>query len=957
MPKLFGGGQFKTENLKKLYLQTDTKYNLKLEGGVIVGMFYQNGGTMAKAERENVKQNCEGKSRDVFAKFMSDNYDWDIHKAKAFTYTKEIFDADAGNDYKDANRWFRGDGNSASQKFRKSPFFDKAYRDPDEDDLGFALSFESPSEESDTPPEESKTQAKQTAKPKNPKIEKKDVGDMYNMAKKKAYESKAGAGEAKAKAKPKPKAKSTPKKKGTPSAVAKKYIKDKPGYGIAIFSKDSKTAKVVKVLEITDDDDAWVQFSKTKSKTMGYTFEPDVVKIPRTQLLENTPGLIDTAQTRAMLKKAKASGAGAPPPPKLATPPTSANPLSPSPLKGRKTAKATKQTSAQSDRKKNALKLTFESFKQLYPNGTQVEYEKHRGVARWVERRYETSPGVETTYYNYKTPSNNPKAPSGNYGIKNKDPRVFKPKKNPWIDPEDGSIFTPDRKVYTPPDAGGAGAGAGGGMPVVASWSGVYEVPTRSVTRGVGTQKGGVRGTQQTQPAPAPAPAPLSAQLRANVPVASGVGGGGAGAPPPPGGGGGPQPPPDPDQTANVLQNLVRRRQARNVVGNARLRRDTREQLRDRQERRRRAEELPTRPQSVRQTTPEDRTYAEPTDRERNIRFNVSEKEKREDVLAAEGEAKEQEEGEKDLTDDKPEISTSGHQRAVSLIAVKYGRDFTYYKNLVETGVLQPPPTSYAQRKTAMLQCLAEYGAIFEIDKFNTDYTMDEAVEIYALKAIYKEVIDEERAWKKALIKMGQRMGVDPNYQTGPPGQLEPGMVIPLNALGEGQNRIMDILQGGPPPPPGAGLGGESKQPDEDDDDDFGDEFFTDEEEGLDEEGNPVPGGDFAPPPVQTPAKRNNKPLIDKQNKLNKQERAELNKFRFDKKTQPRGTATRQRKKKELDPKELKFNTHTRMNPNLLMQLGRVGFPTHNNQAGAQPTFSRIQQRSAPTKKLSFKIF
>lgn len=43
MPKLFGGGQFKTENLKKLYLQTDTKYNLKLEGGVIVGMFYQNG--------------------------------------------------------------------------------------------------------------------------------------------------------------------------------------------------------------------------------------------------------------------------------------------------------------------------------------------------------------------------------------------------------------------------------------------------------------------------------------------------------------------------------------------------------------------------------------------------------------------------------------------------------------------------------------------------------------------------------------------------------------------------------------------------------------------------------------------------------------------------------------------------------------------------------------------------
>ena len=90
--------------------------------------------------------------------------------------------------------------------------------------------------------------------------------------------------------------------------------------------------------------------------------------------------------------------------------------------------------------------------------------------------------------------------------------------------------------------------------------------------------------------------------------------------------------------------------------------------------------------------------------------------------------------------------------------------------------------------------------------------------------------------------------------------------------------------------------------------------------------------------PVQAPAKRNNKPLINKQNKLTKRERAELNKFRYDKKTQPRGTSTRQRKKKELDPEGLKFNTHTRMNPNLLMQLGRVGFPTHNNQAGEAPT-------------------
>jgi len=453
----------------------------------------------------------------------------------------------------------------------------------------------------------------------------------------------------------------------------------------------------------------------------------------------------------------------------------------------------------------------------------------------------------------------------------------------------------------------------------------------------VGTAPGGVRGQQQTQsvPAPAPTPVPISGQINAPIP---------------------PSPPPSPtnaNRSANILQGLARRRTAQNnAVSQMNDLRNINERMRNVEARDAFESE---RRGNTRTRQPEDRTYAEPTDREQNIRFNISEQENREKALGSEREAQEQEAGEKDLTDDKPEISTSGHQRAVSLVAVKYGRDFTYYKNLVETGVLQSPPTSYAQRKTAMMQCLAEYGAIFEIDKFNTDYTMDEAVEIYALKAIYKEVIDEERAWKKALIKMGQRMGVDPNYQTGPPGALEPGMVIPLNALGAGQDRIMDFLEaagaggagGAQPfaPPPDAG---ESKGGDPDDADiysDSDDSFGDNEDVGTQTD------------PAQAPAKRNNKPLINKQNKLTKRERAELNKFRYDKKTQPRGTSTRQRKKKELDPEGLKFNTHTRMNPNLLMQLGRVGFPTHNNQMGEAPTFSRIQTRSKPIQKLSFKIF
>ena len=914
MPKLFGGGEFTTNNLKKLYLQTDTKYNLTLEGGIIVGMFYQNGGTMAKAERENVKQNCEGKSREVFAKFMSDNYEWDIHKAKAFTYTKEIFDADKNNNYQDAKRWFKGDGNAPSKAFKKGPFFDKAYRDPEDDNLGinFGTSSDDATDSDDVV---------KIPKLKNPKIEKKDVGDIYNMAKKKATPKKA-----------------TPKKATPKKDPTKNFIKDKPGYGIAKFKADSKRSKVVKILKRNSDGSVYVNFSKTKKKDDDYTYEEDAVLIPKEQLLEDSGGVVQLTPTLTKYLNDAEAKQKPPDPPKMATPPTSANAPTRSPLMKRKKSgagRATTQTANQTEREQNAIILSYAVYESLYPDATKEEYAQKRGVAVWVERRWEKK-GKITTYYKYKQDSKNPIAPSGLRAIKIKDPKKGRSK---WIDPETSKPFTPDAKVYTDPEPAPPGAGEGPrAPPIIAKWDGIeYENPrngsSRPVTRGVGTAPGGVRGQQQTQsvPAPAPTPVPISGQLNAPIP---------------------PSPPPSPtnaNRSANILQGLARRRTAQNnAISQMNDLRNINErtragEARDAFESERRG--------NTRTRTPEDRTYAEPTDREQNIRFNISEQENREKVLGSERKAQEQEAGEKDLTDDKPEISTSGHQRAVSLVAVKYGRDFTYYKNLVETGVLQSPPTSYAQRKTAMMQCLAEYGAIFEIDKFNTDYTMDEAVEIYALKAIYKEVIDEERAWKKALIKMGQRMGVDPNYETGPPGQLQPGMVIPLNALGDGQNRIMDFLQnsaggaGGQPPPPGAG---ESKGDDPDDADiysDSDDSFGDNEDVGTQTD------------PVQAPAKRNNKPLINKQNKLTKRERAELNKFRYDKKTQPRGTSTRQRKKKELDPEGLKFNTHTRMNPNLLMQLGRVGFPTHNNQMGEAPTFSRIQTRSKPIQKLSFKIF
>ena len=366
MPKLFGGGNFTTNNLKKLYLQTDTTYNLTLEGGIIVGMFYQNGGTMAKAERDNVKKNCEGKSREVFAKFMSENYEWDIHKAKAFTYTKEIFDADKSNNYQDAKRWFRGDGNAPSKEFKKGPFFDKAYRDPEDDNLG--INFGASSDDATDSDDVIKI-----PKLKNPKIEKKDVDDIYNMPKKKATAKKATA------------KKATPKKvKG--NAVAKNFIKDKPGYGIAKFKADSKTPKVVKILKRNPDGSVYVNFSKTKKKDDDYTYEEDAVLIPKEQLIEDSGGVVQLTSTLTKYLNDAKGGKGVknqpPDPPKMATPPTSATAPTRSPLIKRKKSsggtggagRATTQTANETERGQNAIKMTYGQYESLYPDATKEEY-------------------------------------------------------------------------------------------------------------------------------------------------------------------------------------------------------------------------------------------------------------------------------------------------------------------------------------------------------------------------------------------------------------------------------------------------------------------------------------------------------------------------------------------------------------------------------------------------------
>jgi hypothetical protein len=108
-----------------------------------------------------------------------------------------------------------------------------------------------------------------------------------------------------------------------------------------------------------------------------------------------------------------------------------------------------------------------------------------------------------------------------------------------------------------------------------------------------------------------------------------------------------------------------------------------------------------------------------------------------------------------DTTQDKPEtsgqpnISKYGHQRAVSMIAVRNGKDFVYYQRMVVK--MNLISKDYAKRKRYTQICMLEYGAILGIARLTTNYDYGECVEIFALKQIYKDVLADEQAWKQAI--------------------------------------------------------------------------------------------------------------------------------------------------------------------------------------------------------------
>ena len=283
--------------------------------------------------------------------------------------------------------------------------------------------------------------------------------------------------------------------------------------------------------------------------------------------------------------------------------------------------------------------------------------------------------------------------------------------------------------------------------------------------------------------------------------------------------------------------------------------------------------------------------------------------------LDEEKEAQEEDAADQLQTDNLPDISKYGHQKSISMICIANGRDFTYYKNLVKNNVALAPSEDKAKRKKEAKIMEMEYGIIISWEGFKTDYEMEEVLELYTIVTVFKEVLAEERQWKRAIIKL-QKMSADRNMPS-EVGGSDLGVVMPLDAFGVRPQDLINVASARQ-----RGDDGESKQPP-----------GTGESKG---DSTPVgtptgtPLGTPAGTPVGTPA---GTPISTPPG--SPAAGAGRGMFKVEKKIKgPSDMAYSSKKKKkpsvrqpkDLNPQNLAFRTGTRFNPNLLMSLGRVGY-------------------------------
>ena len=175
------------------------------------------------------------------------------------------------------------------------------------------------------------------------------------------------------------------------------------------------------------------------------------------------------------------------------------------------------------------------------------------------------------------------------------------------------------------------------------------------------------------------------------------------------------------------------------------------------------------------------------------------------DRQAREIQLQEEKKEEEEKKDDLPDISRYGHKLAVQNIFKKNNKDFTFFKKLIASDSKLKPNEDKSIRKRRIDIILAEYDTLFPLPEgLQSDYELEECLEIITFEYCYKENVRFEKNWKRQIQKLNiivnPQMGGGQNVQG-----MSQGLIVNMAGLGLNVGQVINN-PGAIPQPPGAGV-------------------------------------------------------------------------------------------------------------------------------------------------------
>lgn len=144
--------------------------------------------------------------------------------------------------------------------------------------------------------------------------------------------------------------------------------------------------------------------------------------------------------------------------------------------------------------------------------------------------------------------------------------------------------------------------------------------------------------------------------------------------------------------------------------------------------------------------------------------------------------------------DNIPDLSQYGFQIAIQNVFIKYNKDFSFIKNLVEqNGALKPKEGSIKQQIDL---CYAYYSSLFPLPPNDGKDSYGKALELATLKFQYKRNVEMENAWKRNLGNL-----------SGQGGGANMGIIVSTQGLGMSASQLFNQQQpANAPQAPQAGI-------------------------------------------------------------------------------------------------------------------------------------------------------